>query len=121
ATRIREEVDPDANIILGATFDEALEGIIRVSVVATGIDRAMGAGDQRPFEVKPVSRPVVRPQVSQAPTQAPAMQAQPMPQPQPMVQAADPVAETIRAAEMDMERELEIAVAEPMVNEVAPA
>ncbi|MCB4770865.1 cell division protein FtsZ [Ancylobacter sp. Lp-2] len=41
ATRIREEVDPDANIILGATFDETLEGIIRVSVVATGIDPAV--------------------------------------------------------------------------------
>ena len=40
ATRIREEVDQDANIIVGATFDEALEGIIRVSVVATGIDSA---------------------------------------------------------------------------------
>ncbi|AHA27963.1 cell division protein FtsZ [Candidatus Liberibacter americanus] len=39
ATRIREEVDSDANIILGATFDEALEGVVRVSVVATGIDR----------------------------------------------------------------------------------
>jgi cell division protein FtsZ len=38
ATRIREEVDQDANIIVGATFDETLEGIIRVSVVATGID-----------------------------------------------------------------------------------
>ena len=38
ATRIREEVDPDANIIVGATFDESLEGIIRVSVVATGVD-----------------------------------------------------------------------------------
>jgi cell division protein FtsZ len=38
ATRIREEVDPDANIILGATFDESLEGIIRCSVVATGIE-----------------------------------------------------------------------------------
>ncbi|CAL9915003.1 Cell division protein FtsZ 1 [Candidatus Liberibacter solanacearum] len=38
ATRIREEVDSEANIILGATFDEALEGVIRVSVVATGID-----------------------------------------------------------------------------------
>jgi cell division protein FtsZ len=41
ATRIREEVDQEANIILGATFDESLEGIIRVSVVATGIDAAM--------------------------------------------------------------------------------
>jgi len=39
ATRIREEVDADANIILGATFDETLDGLIRVSVVATGIDR----------------------------------------------------------------------------------
>jgi cell division protein FtsZ len=38
ATRIREEVDPDANIIVGATFDESLDGIIRVSVVATGVD-----------------------------------------------------------------------------------
>ena len=42
ATRIREEVDQDANIILGATFDESLEGIIRVSVVATGIGSMPG-------------------------------------------------------------------------------
>jgi cell division protein FtsZ len=40
ATRIREEVDQDANIIVGATFDEHLDGIIRVSVVATGIEQA---------------------------------------------------------------------------------
>jgi cell division protein FtsZ len=40
ATRIREEVDPEANIILGATFDQSLDGIVRVSVVATGIDGA---------------------------------------------------------------------------------
>jgi len=45
ATRIREEVDQDANIIVGATFDESLEGVIRVSVVATGIDHV---GLQRP-------------------------------------------------------------------------
>ena len=42
ATRIREEVDQEANIIVGATFDEVLDGIIRVSVVATGIDQAIG-------------------------------------------------------------------------------
>ncbi|MGM4921296.1 cell division protein FtsZ [Tardiphaga sp. 804_B3_N1_9] len=41
ATRIREEVDADANIIVGATFDESLDGVIRVSVVATGIEQAM--------------------------------------------------------------------------------
>ena len=43
ATRIREEVDPEANIIVGATFDESLDGVIRVSVVATGIDQAQRA------------------------------------------------------------------------------
>jgi cell division protein FtsZ len=47
ATRIREEVDADANIIVGATFDESLDGIIRVSVVATGVDIAT-AGAARP-------------------------------------------------------------------------
>ncbi len=39
ATRIREEVDPEANIILGATFDETLDGTMRVSVVATGLPK----------------------------------------------------------------------------------
>ena len=39
ANRIRSEVgDPDANIIFGSTFNPELEGVIRVSVVATGID-----------------------------------------------------------------------------------
>jgi cell division protein FtsZ len=52
ATRIREEVDQDANIIVGATFDENLEGIIRVAVVATGIDQAASA--------RPVSAPETR-------------------------------------------------------------
>jgi cell division protein FtsZ len=37
ATRIREEVDADADIIVGAIFDQALEGRFRVSVVATGL------------------------------------------------------------------------------------
>jgi cell division protein FtsZ len=38
ANRIREEVDPDANIIVGSTLDPSMEGAMRVSVVATGID-----------------------------------------------------------------------------------
>ena len=41
ASRIREEVDADANIILGATYDPNLNGTIRVSVVATGTDATM--------------------------------------------------------------------------------
>jgi cell division protein FtsZ len=40
ANRIRDEVDPDANIIFGSTFDDKLQGKMRVSVVATGIDAA---------------------------------------------------------------------------------
>ena len=52
ATRIREEVDQDANIIVGATFDETLEGIIRVSVVATGIDNT-GIMVQQPPQQAP--------------------------------------------------------------------
>jgi len=52
ATRIREEVDQDANIIVGATFDESLEGIIRVSVVATGIDHIPTASAARPPETR---------------------------------------------------------------------
>jgi cell division protein FtsZ len=47
ATRIREEVDPEANIILGATFDETLEGTMRVSVVATGLaEEALSGADE---------------------------------------------------------------------------
>ena len=41
ASRIREEVDPDANIILGATYDPEMTGTIRVAVVATGTDATM--------------------------------------------------------------------------------
>ncbi len=41
ASRIRQEVDSDANIILGATFDDTLDGVIRVSVVATGTEAMM--------------------------------------------------------------------------------
>jgi cell division protein FtsZ len=40
ATRIREEVDADADIIVGAIFDQALQGKFRVSVVATGLPSA---------------------------------------------------------------------------------
>lgn len=38
--RIRDEVDPNANIIFGSTFDETLGGVMRVSIIATGIDVA---------------------------------------------------------------------------------
>src|SRR5437879_8023916 len=58
ATRIREEVDQDANLIVGATYDEQLEGIIRVAVVATGIDTQAVDGSQSAapaLELRPVA------------------------------------------------------------------
>ena len=102
ATRIREEVDADANIILGATFDEALEGLIRVSVVATGIDRIEGAVEQRPAAPRPAARPAASAQPQAARPAAPATQTAP-------AASADPVAQTILSAEGDLERELDIA------------
>jgi cell division protein FtsZ len=48
ANRIREEVDPDANIIVGSTLDDSMEGLMRVSVVATGIDAAPAAEVPQP-------------------------------------------------------------------------
>ncbi len=47
ASRVRAEADPDANIIVGATFDDELDGSIRVSVVATGI--GLSASAQAPI------------------------------------------------------------------------
>jgi cell division protein FtsZ len=61
ANRIRSEVDTDAYIIFGSTFDDSLEGYIRVSVVATGMDReAMAAPAQTFLSVSsPVAHQVV--------------------------------------------------------------
>ena len=50
ANRIRDEVDSDANIIFGATLDPELEGRIRISIVATGIDSIQG---QKPLPLEP--------------------------------------------------------------------
>ncbi|MGA8903078.1 cell division protein FtsZ, partial [Bradyrhizobium sp.] len=64
ATRIREEVDQDANIIVGATFDETLDGIIRVSVVATGIEQALisrNTGNASPAPVANATGPTSSP------------------------------------------------------------
>src|SRR5690606_38754574 len=102
ATRIREEVDPDANIILGATFDEELEGLIRVSVVATGIDRT--ASEVGPQEVTPSAGFLNRPAaVVDLRRPQPAQSAQPTAHAQPAApvtaRAGDPIADTIREAE----------------------
>ncbi len=71
ANRIREEVDPDANIIVGSTMEPEMEGQMRVSVVATGIDAAVIA------DVPPVHA---------VPVEAVAAQPAPVSQPQPELQ-----------------------------------
>ena len=55
ANRIKREVATDANIIIGAIYDDALAGVIRVSVVATGIDADESV--QRGPRVVPMERP----------------------------------------------------------------
>jgi cell division protein FtsZ len=62
ANRIREEVDPDANIIVGSTLDTTLEGVMRVSVVATGID----VGQARSFRNPSIRADVITPRFEQA-------------------------------------------------------
>jgi cell division protein FtsZ len=113
ANRIREEVDADANIIFGSTFDATMQGRMRVSVVATGI-AAMAAQQpapnylsldmNRPMQTgqPALSRPaaaagrIVMPAAATAPVappQAPAWVAPPAPMPaaiQPAPMAAPP-------------------------------
>ncbi|CAN5277394.1 cell division protein FtsZ [soil metagenome] len=53
ANAISSEVDPDANIIFGAAFDPSLEGRIRVSVVATGLDAGVAVQAPPVAAIKP--------------------------------------------------------------------
>jgi len=57
ANRIREEVDPEANIIVGSTMDDKLGGMMRVSVVATGID-ATDVNTEMPVPRRSMSQPL---------------------------------------------------------------
>ncbi len=57
ANRIREEVDPEANIIVGSTLDTAMEGVMRVSVVATGID-AVDVDSHMPVPRRSLAEPL---------------------------------------------------------------
>lgn len=86
ANRIREEVDPEANIIVGSTLDTAMEGGMRVSVVATGIDASEKSVDI-PVARRTMSAPLTRtvsaeePQQDETPAAAADM-AEPVAQPE---------------------------------------
>jgi cell division protein FtsZ len=108
ANIIREKVDPDANIIVGSTLDPSMEGSLRVSVVATGIDASQGRGEQpvaRRSMAKPLE-PAFTMQATQAPVQAPApVAAQPAPAPMPMLQ---PTPDLFQARVVDDEYENDV-------------
>jgi cell division protein FtsZ len=99
ANRIREEVDEDANIIFGSAIDESLNGRIRVSVVATGIESAQPKQAERPHlvavgggSVMPMAQAVAQHAVSQQAGAQPAPQMQAaMPAPQPTALHAQPL------------------------------
>ncbi|WP_306117729.1 MULTISPECIES: cell division protein FtsZ [unclassified Roseitalea] len=129
ATRIREEVDQDANIILGATFDESLEGLIRVSVVATGIEAVAGTDSRINLVPRAVTgaaspgtptasnaKPTLhKPLAPSTPAPAPAREAQPAQTPAAGTQTA--IAET----ERDMNAYGAAKPAEPAPAQPAPA
>ena len=94
ATVIREKVDPDANIIVGSTMDPGMEGTIRVSVVATGIDASVAA-----------HQPVPRRQMSEPLTQHPQVgtKAEDLPPPPPRREAPVEAATAYRPQPMQEE------------------
>ena len=112
ANRIRDEVDPEANIIFGSTFDESLNGRMRVSVVATGIDAAAAVQPKPQTTVvsfaRPTARPVLGAPAAPAPmaTTAPAAVAAstaipPMPAYVPATVAAQPIQQTATALKLE--------------------
>ncbi|WP_353255307.1 cell division protein FtsZ [Hyphomonas sp.] len=89
ANEVRREVDPNANIILGSAFDASLEGRIRVSVVAAGLDAAARR--------LPIAVPITSPVVQRAPAPVPVPMQGPEPEPE-VVQAPPVVTEATQAA-----------------------
>jgi len=109
ASHIKELVDPDANIIWGSAFNNELEGKIRVSVVATGID-AEAVTQAPPMPAKVFTFPGAR-------TAAPAAEA-----PKVVLTPPEPVAEAAEAApepEVAEEAVDELTLDEPVAGEEA--
>jgi cell division protein FtsZ len=127
ATRIREEVDPDANIILGATFDETLEGIVRCSVVATGIDAVESEGlapvAHHVTEAAPQAPARVAPKNAPSANVAPFPKAPPAPQPEPARPEAEPMPSQAAksARDRDIDDQMTAAIAAEIERPSEPA
>ncbi|MFZ5725605.1 MAG: cell division protein FtsZ [Pseudomonadota bacterium] len=117
ANHIRELVDPDANIIWGSAFNDSLDGKIRVSVVATGIDgtgeaaqsapatRSFSFAPARTVVPAPVAEEVVEPAVEEEPVADEAPVAQDN-DPAPGFSLGDPVEPAVAAAAEEEPMEL---------------
>ncbi|TCP62401.1 cell division protein FtsZ [Rhodovulum bhavnagarense] len=77
ANRIRDVVDPDANIIVGSTLDPEMEGAMRVSVVATGIDACVST-QEAPIARRPMREPLTRHSTAVEEYDEPAVETQPV-------------------------------------------
>ena len=101
ANRIREEVDPEANIIVGSALDEKLEGRMRVSVVATGIDVIEGQMRHPP---KLYAVGAGAPVVAAAPEPMPAAESEPVAEAEPQLAVDEPaeMPEAVAMAEPEM-------------------
>ena len=103
ANHIRELVDPNANIIWGSAFNPDLQGKIRVSVVATGIEQTASMAEEaaRPFNMGSSRGPA-------RPSMAPPAAAEPLfdrtPEPEPVAEASEPepVAASLSDDDWDM-------------------
>ncbi|MBA4747771.1 MAG: cell division protein FtsZ [Sphingopyxis sp.] len=121
ANHIRELVDPDANIIWGSAFNSNLDGKIRVSVVATGIDggaqAAPAAQPSRSFAFQPTVRPAMTPPPPVA-VEAPA----PVAEEAPVAEASDMVEHSADAAPgFSVGTSAPVASYDDMTGEVEPA
>ncbi len=103
ANRIRDEVDNDAHIIIGSAFDQELDGLMRVSVVATGID-AVASEQPRP-QVLTVSERTeprrIQPEAPKAPEAAELPRRVPAAQPAPAAAEETPKPAAAAASEAD--------------------
>ena len=125
ASRIRQEVDEEANIILGATFDSALDGVVRVSVVATGIDQE-AIGQIEPVNAQPrveaFARPraftplrSARPALAQADARPPRSSAR-RTSPRPVAAFPDPIEAHLEAEEPEHEEFIPPAPEQPVAR-----
>ena len=110
ANRIRSEVDPDATIIFGSAFDEKLEGVMRVSVVATGIE-AMEQTSPLPFINDPN---IMQPPVAQPQMQTPAYSVPPAQAVAPVMSEEAPAAHSLSTDTESQPMEAETAEAAEM-------